>query len=209
MLNAKVATAQAELEHAKLRIKQIESARKDLELEVEAKKQMIVRYANQQFQTRKNEEYRALAHEIDTCKAAIFQIENGEIELMEQAETAQKELLRATQAAKDARSLADDQVGQLDAREGNLKKELAELEANREELAAAVDEGARNRYERLVQSKGENVVVGVHHGVCGGCHMKLPPQLLVTCQGEKELVGCSNCGRILYYTPDMDLAVAE
>jgi len=145
MLNAKVATAQAELEHAKLRIKQIESARKDLELEVETKKQMIVRYANQQFQTRKNEEYRALAHEIDTCKAAIFQIENGEIELMEQAETAQKELLRATQAAKDARSLADDQIGQLDAREGNLKKELAQLEANREELAAAVDEGARNR----------------------------------------------------------------
>ena len=209
MLNAKVATAQAELEHAKLRIKQIESARKDLELEVEAKKQMIVRYANQQFQTRKNEEYRALAHEIDTCKAAIFQIENGEIELMEQAETAQTELLRATQAAKDARSLADDQIGQLDAREGNLKKELAQLEANREELAAAVDEGARNRYERLVRSKGDNVVVGVHHGVCGGCHMKLPPQLLVTCQGEKELVGCSNCGRILYYTPDMDLAVAE
>jgi uncharacterized protein len=209
MLNAKVAIAQAELGQAKLRIKHIESARKDLELEVEAKKQMIVRYANQQFQTRKNEEYRALAHEIDTGKAAIFQIENGEIELMEQAEVAQTDLLRATRAAKDARTLVDDQVGQLDAREANLKKELAELEANREELAAAVDEGARSRYERLVRSKGENVVVGVHHGVCGGCHMKLPPQLLVTCQGEKELVGCSNCGRILYYTPDMDLAVAE
>ena len=71
MLKAKAANAQAELENAKLRVKQIESARKDLELEVETKKQMIVRYANQQFQTRKNEEYRALAHEIDTCKAAI------------------------------------------------------------------------------------------------------------------------------------------
>jgi len=209
MLNAKAASAQAELENVKLRIKQIESARKDLELEVEAKKQMIVRYANQQFQTRKNEEYRALAHEIDTCKAAIFQIENGEIELMEQAEAAQKDLLRATQAAKAARALVDEQVGQLGEREQNLKKELTELEANREELAAAVDEDARSRYERLVRSKGENVVVGVQHGVCGGCHMKLPPQLLVTCQAEKELVGCSNCGRILYYTPDMDLAVTE
>ncbi len=209
MLNAKAASAQAELENVKLRIKQIESARKDLELEVEAKKQMIVRYANQQFQTRKNEEYRALAHEIDTCKAAIFQIENGEIELMEQAEAAQKDLLRATQAAKAARALVDEQVGQLGEREENLKKELAELEANRVELAAAVDEDARSRYERLVRSKGENVVVGVQHGVCGGCHMKLPPQLLVTCQAEKELVGCSNCGRILYYTPDMDLAVTE
>jgi predicted nucleic acid-binding Zn-ribbon protein len=209
MLNAKAASAQAELENVKLRIKQIESSRKDLELEVESKKQMIVRYANQQFQTRKNEEYRALAHEIDTCKAAIFQIENGEIELMEQAEAAQKEAVRATQAAKAARMLVDEQVGQLGEREENLKKELAELEANREELAAAVDEGARSRYERLVRSKGENVVVGVQHGVCGGCHMKLPPQLLVTCQAEKELVGCSNCGRILYYTRDMDLAVTE
>jgi len=118
---------------------------------------------------------------------------------MEQAETAQKELLRATQAAKDARSLADEQVRATRRAGRESEKELAQLEANREELAAAVDEGARNRYERLVRSKGDNVVVGVHHGVCGGCHMKLPPQLLVTCQGEKELVGCSNCGRILYY----------
>ena len=208
MLNAKAASAQAELENVKLRIKQIESARKDLELEVEAKKQMIVRYANQQFQTRKNEEYRALAHEIDTARR-IFQIENREIELMEQAEAGQKEVLRATQAVKEARELVDEQVGQLGEREENLKKELAELETNREELASTVDEDARSRYERLVRSKGENVVVGVQHGVCGGCHMKLPPQLLVTCQAEKELVCCSNCGRILYYTPDMDLAVTE
>jgi hypothetical protein len=208
-LKAKAANAQAELENAKLRVKQIESARKDLELEVETKKQMIVRYANQQFQTRKNEEYRALAHEIDTCKAAIFEIENREIEFMEQAEAAQKEVLRATQAAKDARTLMDEQVAQLGAREENLKRELAQLETNREELASAVDEGARSRYERLVRSKGDNVVVGVEHGVCGGCHMKLPPQLLVSCQGEQELVGCSNCGRILYYTRDMDLALID
>ena len=208
-LKAKTATAQAELESAKLRAKQNESARKDLELEVEMKKQMIVRYANQHFQTRKNEEYRALAHEIDTCKAAILKIEDHEIELMEKAEVAQKEILQATRAVNDARKLMEEQIAQLDAREENLKKELATLEADRDALASAVADSARSRYERLVRSKGENVVVGVQHGVCGGCHMKLPPQLLVTCQGEKELVGCSNCGRILYYTSGMDLAVAE
>jgi predicted nucleic acid-binding Zn-ribbon protein len=208
-LKVKAASAQAGLENAKLRIKQIESARKDLELEVESKKQMISRYANQQLQTRKNEEYRALTHEIDTCKADIFKIEDQQIELMEQAEAAQREILRATKAAADARKLQDEQVAQLDAREQCLKRDLAELEANREQLAGAVDASARDRYERLLRSKGENVVVGVEHGVCGGCHMKLPPQLLVSCQGEKDLVGCSNCGRILYYTRDMDLAVAE
>ena len=209
MLKTKAAGAQAGLENAKLKVKQIESARKELELEVEEKKQLIARYSNQQFQTRKNEEYRALAHEIETCKDAIYKIEDREIELMEQGESAQREVLRATQAANDTRKLVEEQLAQLDARDENLKKELAELQASREALAAAVDESARGRYERLLRSKGENVVVGVQHGVCGGCHMRVPPQLLVMCQAEKELVACSNCGRILYYTPDMDLAVAE
>src|SRR6266568_2153084 len=209
MLKARVASAQTSLDSAKTRVKQLESERKDLELEVEAKKQLIARYSLQQFETRKNEEYRALQHEIDLCTEAIIKIEDHELELMEQAETAQKEVVRAAQAANDARKLADSQVAQLNAREQSLQKELAELGANREELAASVDETARGRYERLVKNKGENVVVGVQHGVCGGCHMKLQPQLLVTCQAEKELVTCSNCGRILYYTRDMDLAVVD
>jgi len=208
-MKARAATASTTLENAKTKGKELESQRKELELEVESKKQMIAKYANQQLQTRKNEEYRALANEIQTCREAIFKIEDQEIALMEQGEAAQKEVVRSTQASSEARKLADDQISQLGVREENLKKELAELETNREELAAAVDDGARGRYERLVKNKGENVVVGVQHGVCGGCHMKLPPQLLVSCQAQQELVTCSNCGRILYYTRDMDLAVAD
>src|SRR3954471_18376995 len=86
VLKTRAAGAQAALENAKTRVKQIESNRKDLELEVEAKKQQIARYANQQLETRKNEEYRALAHEIDTCKEAILKIEDQEISVMEQGE---------------------------------------------------------------------------------------------------------------------------
>src|SRR6185436_12714963 len=103
VLKAKAAGAQSGLEKAKQRGKEIESRRKDLELEVQTKKSLIEKYANQQLQTRKNEEYRALANEIQSCKDAIFKIEDQEIELMEQAETAQKEVVRATQAAAEAK----------------------------------------------------------------------------------------------------------
>lgn len=208
-LKSKAASAQAALDAAKNRVKELESHRKDLELEIEAKKELISKYANQQFQTRKNEEYRALAHEIELCKKAIFEIEDKEILLMEQAETAQKEVARATQVLAEAKKLVEEQVAGLNTREGNLKKELAELSTNRQELAAAVDDSSRARYDRLVKNKGENVVVGIQHGVCGGCHMRVPPQILVSCQAQQELVTCSNCGRILYYTPDMDLVAAE
>src|SRR3954454_9308437 len=100
-INAKAASTQAGLDAAKTRGKQIESDRKKLELDVEAKKQLIEKYALQQFQTKKNEEYRALAHEIETCKGIIFKLEDQQIELMEKAELAQKDVVVATQAAND------------------------------------------------------------------------------------------------------------
>ncbi|HKI69546.1 MAG TPA: C4-type zinc ribbon domain-containing protein [Verrucomicrobiae bacterium] len=208
-LKTRSAEAQASVDRAKQKIKELESRRKDLDLEVQAKKELIERYANQQLQTRKNEEYRALAHEIETCKEAIFKIEDQEIALMEQGEETQKELASATQVLNEAKKLVDNQIAQLDAREQSLKKELTELEANREELSLAVEAAGRSRYERLLKNRGDSVVVGVQHGVCGGCHMKLPAQVLVSCRAEQEIVTCLNCGRILYYTRDMNLAVAD
>src|SRR5881392_2746411 len=107
VLKAKASGAQSGLENAKTKVKEIESKRKELELEVEAKKELIRKYANQQFQTRKNEEYRALAHEIDTCKAAIRTLEDQELELMEKAETASKEVVQAQQLAKALQAAVD------------------------------------------------------------------------------------------------------
>jgi len=204
-LRAKAGSTQTQLDAAKTRVKQIESERKQRDLEAEAKKSQIEKYANQQLQTRKNEEYKALAHEIEMAKDAIFRIEDQEIALMEQAEVAQKEVIRATLEANEAKKLADTQVAELGQREENFKKELATLQAGRTDLASAVDEVARSRYDRILKSKGDNAVVGIDHGVCGGCHMKLQQQLIVTCQAQKDLVTCSSCGRILYYTRDMEL----
>jgi predicted nucleic acid-binding Zn-ribbon protein len=202
-------TTQTQLEAAKTRVKHIEFERKQRDLEVETKKSQIEKYANQQLQTRKNEEYKALAHEIEMAKEAIFKIEDAEIVLMEQAEAAQKEVVRATAEANEAKKLADTQIAELGQREENFKKELAELQQGRAELASAVDESARNRYDRILKSKGDNAVVGIEHGVCGGCHMKLQQQLIVSCQAQKEIVTCSSCGRILYYTHGMELTSGD
>jgi hypothetical protein len=209
VLNSRTSTAQANLDAAKNRSKQLESDRKKLELDVEAKKQQIEKYALQQFQTKKNEEYRALAHEIELCKQAIVKLDDQQIELMEKAELVQKEVQGANYALGEAKKVAEGEVADLGKREENLKKELAALESNRAELLTAVDPAAASRYERLLKNKGATVVVGVEHGVCGGCHMKLPAQILVTCQAQSEIVTCINCGRILYYTRDMDLAVVD
>jgi hypothetical protein len=209
MLQDKAAGAKAGLDDVKTKVKQVESERKKLELDAEAKKQQIEKYSLQQFQTKKNEEYRALAHEIETCRAGISGLEDQQLELMEKADILQKEVAVANREAEEAVRMTEGQLKELTAREQTLKSELAELESNREQLTGGVDEPILKRYEKLLRNKGDSVVVGIQHGVCGGCHMKFPMQLAVACQAARELVTCPNCDRILYWTRDMDLAVAE
>jgi hypothetical protein len=208
-LKKKVAATQNSLEAAKLQVKKIESERKQRDLEIEGKKAQIEKYLNQQLQTRKNEEYKALTHEIEMAKEVIFKIEDAEIVLMEQAEVAAKNVVTAAAEAAAAKKLVDEQIGKLDQREENLKKEFAELTSSRAQLASAVDDSTRSRYERLFKSKGENVVVGIEHSSCGGCHMKLPAQVTTSCRAQAEIVPCPNCGRILYFTRDMILTAAD
>ncbi|MHB8523258.1 MAG: zinc ribbon domain-containing protein [Limisphaerales bacterium] len=208
-LQAKAAHFQTSLEAARLKVKQIETERKKLELDVEAQKQLIEKYSLQQFQTKKNDEYRALAHEIEQCRATILKVEDQQLELMEQGEAAQKEAAAIQQAATEIKKMVDAQLVDLAVREENLKTQLEELQSSRGTLADSVDERYRLRYERLLKNKGDSAIVGIEHGVCGGCHMKLLTQTIVTCQGEEELVACINCGRMLYYTQEMDLTVAD
>ena len=53
------------------------------------------------------------------------------------------------------------------------------------------------------------MVVSVEHSACGGCHMKLPTQIVTHCRAQAELVTCPNCGRILYFTGGMELTAAD
>ena len=207
-LDRKAQQAQTELDAARLKAKQIETDRNKLELEAETKKGQIEKYALQQFQTKKNEEYRALAHEIENCKAAISKLEDQQLELMEQAEGATRamnELSRSTAVTLKDVETAKKALGDKEVR---LNKDLADLKADYDRLESAVEEGVRDRYIRLRRSKGATTVVGVTHSVCGGCHVKLPMQVVISCQAQQEIVTCPNCGRILYFTSEMDTAVA-
>ena len=205
----KTSSSQAALDAAKLKAKHIESDRKKLELDVDAHKQRINKYASQQLLTKKNEEYRALAHEIEMAKEAIAKLEDQELELMIQADGAKQEIDAANKIAATAKKDADAASGVLAERETNLQKQLAEFQANRNELAAGVGENALRRYERLLKQRGENIIVGVEHSVCGGCHMKLPTQVLIACQAQADLNPCPHCGRILYFTRGMELTVVD
>jgi predicted nucleic acid-binding Zn-ribbon protein len=205
MLNGMLSSAQSGLEAARAKLKSIEAERHKSELEVNTQKQLIEKYSLQQYQTKKNDEYRAFGQQIETCRKNISAQEDLQLELMEKAEAVQKELAAAAIVTKGAQSDVEAKIKNLAQREENFTKELAGLQSKRTELAKEIDDHSRSRYERLLKQKGDKAIVGVAHSVCGGCHMLLPPQVIISCQSESEPVLCPNCGRILYCTPDMEL----
>jgi predicted nucleic acid-binding Zn-ribbon protein len=86
----------------------------------------------------------------------------------------------------------------LEAKGAALEARLAELTKDREEIASRIDEDVLNRFERLFASKGDAAVVALEHEVCTGCHMKITTQTAHRVRNGKEIVGCEQCGRILY-----------
>jgi predicted nucleic acid-binding Zn-ribbon protein len=193
------------LDAAKTKVKQIETRRKTLELEVDGLKQKIEKYSVQQFQTKKNDEYKMLGAEMERARHEISGLDDKQLECMEEIEAAQKEVAVADADAKEAKAQLDKQLVELATREQALSKELADLEGSREALTAGIDEAALSKYTRLLKTKGDKCVVGIDHSACGGCHMKLPTQIAIACKGGQELTTCPLCGRILFYLHGMDL----
>jgi len=196
-LDEKLADALKKFETVKLKAKEIEVERKKLEVEVQAKRDSINKFQTQKFQTRKNEEFQALNNEIKRYEGEITAIEDRELDLMESGETAKKTIAetdKETQAVKAQveRQLADI-AGKIDA----VTAQLKEIEAERARLAENVDEDLLDTFNSLFSTKTE-AVVALEHGVCMGCHMTLTTQTMVRVKGNREIVHCEQCGRILY-----------
>ena len=198
-LEERQASASASLETAKQKARDIELAKKNLEIEAQSKRDSIAKFKTQQFQTRKNEEFQALSNEIKRFETEIHDIEDRELDLMEQAEKMKAALATAEQETAQAKKQVAQQLADLDTKISSIDSELKRIEADRAALAAGIDEDLVTRYDRLFASKGDLAIVPLEHEVCMGCHMKITTQTAVRVKGGMEIVNCEQCGRILFH----------
>ena len=197
-LEAQLAANAAALNALKSKGQHLEMDRKKLELDAGTRRESINRLKTQQYETRKNDEFRAMGNEIERYEKEIQQIEDQELELMDQAEKIKGELAAEDKKAAGARESIARQMADLDEKGKALDAQLKQLTAERTELAGKVEEDLLSRFERLFASKGDAAVVALEHEVCTGCHMKVTTQTAHRVKNGKEIVSCEQCGRILY-----------
>ena len=197
-LEAQLAASRASVEGLKQRARQVEIDRKRLELDVGTRAETISRLKTQQYQTRKNDEFQAIGHEIERYENEIRKIEDDELELMVLGDKVKADLAEEEKKATAAQNSIARQTADLEEKSKALESQLQALSKERSELAGKIDEDSLGRFERLFKSKGDAAVVAIEHGVCTGCHMKVTTATAAQVRAGKEIVSCENCGRILY-----------
>lgn len=170
---------------------------KKIELDAETRRTTIKRLKVQQFETKKNEEYNALGHEVVRYEKELDGFETMELEAMEEVDRYRSLLKAAETLLAKTQSVIDEDLATIKARHTQLESQLHEVEAERSKLVSNVPDERIPLYEKLMKSKDGMAIAMLREGKCSGCHMKVIASTGIAVMAGKELTQCENCGRIL------------
>lgn len=187
---AAVKKAHDELLASELRVKKIE-------MDAETRRTTIKRLKIQQFETKKNEEYNALGHEVVRYEKELDAFETQELEAMEEVDAFRKKMKEAEALLAKTQKVVDEDLATIKSRHAQMDGQVKEVQAERDRLVKEVPEEHIPLYEKLMKSKDGLAISSLKDGKCTGCHMKVIASTGIAVQSGKEVTQCENCGRIL------------
>ena len=171
---------------------------KQIELEIGSRHQRISKLREQQLQLKTNKEFKAMDTEIQGVQAEITRLEDRVLQIMEAIDASGGDVGKRETELKAEAALVQTECTSLDQRAAALQGQMDEVRRERDRVAADIDPSMLAPYDRIFQNKKDRAVVPVENGVCGGCHMTLPPYQRHEAKKRNGLVTCGYCGRIIY-----------
>ncbi len=146
-----------------------------------------------------NKEYQAHLFELELANKKRGDFEEKILLTMEKIDQLQK-TVKELQEKKNAleKMFAQEKQG-LDAQEKELEAELAQLQLRRQEASVQVEKTLLDRYNQVKASRKDQPLAAVRGGICAGCRLQIPPQLIAQVKRSEDLHLCPYCRRILYW----------
>jgi len=145
-----------------------------------------------------------MQQELVSLSRRISELEDTELEVMEQLETAQADRARLTQrlAAIDARTT--ELTVSRDATAGDVTREAGQVTDQRKVVADGVPADLLALYEKVRAQKGGVGAAALRARRCGGCSLELTAADLGTIAKAPldEVLRCEECNRILVRTSE-------
>jgi len=191
--------AREKLQTVQAEIKRNERQQHDLEMELQSTQDALDKGQLRLREVKTNREYSAVLAEIDAGKRRMLSMEDQLLQLMEQAEQKRQAKRLQEQRLQAAHDALQEQGRVVEQASEVLGQEILVEREKRHQTAVGLDMELLEVYDKLAAQNDGSVVVHLRDGVCGGCHLKVQPQLVSEIRLQKSLHTCPHCRLILLW----------
>jgi hypothetical protein len=201
-IEQRLAGERERLAAAKAHFAGLQKQRREIEQQIAGVTETERKFQAQQPLVKKNEEYRALQHEIDEARRKRSDLETRVLEQLEEEDRVQSERPVIERALAAAEKESAGRLSLIEAEERADRERVAALEAERRTHVEALSPKVRSQYERIRASLEGRAVVPILKGACGGCFRGQPPQVVQEARKRDRVLICDGCGRLLLWPPE-------
>jgi len=146
-----------------------------------------------------NKEYQAHLFEVELANKKRGDFEERILLAMDKVDQLQKTIKELQEKKTTLEKVFTGEKQGLDARDKELATELAQLELRHREAAGRIEKGLLDRYNQVKASRKDQPLAAVRDGICAGCRLQIPPQLIAQVKRSDDLQICPYCRRMLYW----------
>jgi predicted nucleic acid-binding Zn-ribbon protein len=172
---------------------------KNLELEIDSKRQDLEKLKTQMMSIKTNKEYDALISQIDSVKESISEKETVVLELIESVENLSGNIDDYKKYAEETKDQNEKQLAILQEKMDSVGSKIMKKDFERNNITEKLPKRTISVYERVRKSRGGDVVVSVKKRACGACFKALPPHRIQEIKRADQIITCDNCGRLLIW----------
>lgn len=193
VITQQIKDLEKDLKNRELDCKELEQKKQNLQQELYGGKGNAKELSNLQNRLQKTEQ-------------ELSSAEEDVVKLSEQIAALQKEIEEQNAQT----SQLDDRLAvlkaNLEVELQDVRHEMAEVKGAHKAILQNIDKKTLDFYDKKFKQYSVTAMAKVSGGLCTGCNVHLPRYLIAEVKKREDLVGCENCGRILYYPPASELS---
>jgi hypothetical protein len=176
--------------------------RRDLEAELEDDLSRIKDRQSKLMNVQTNREYQSLLKETEDSKKANKRREEELVALMEHDEALKAKIEEKNNLCTGEETLFAEEREKVEDQAAKLSSKKEKIIKSRKTKSKDVPANILKKYDILKDRRNGIAVVSVTNGVCTGCFMNIPPQLINELLKEEKMHCCPTCHRIIYHQAD-------
>lgn len=196
---AACAAARQQLVQQQATIEQSERQQRVFERELANHQEAIRKTQSKAHEVKTNKEYSAILAEIDAGKQRLEMLEDQMLALMEATDQQRQAYRLHEQQEHVAQQALVEQRHQIQQEHETLRRTIVAEQERRQQTVAGLEAKLYEQYQKVAAQHSGRGVAQLQEGVCSGCHLKVPPQMVSEIRLQVQLFTCPHCRLMLLW----------